>query len=235
MARKRSAGKTTKFKDQGSPKSVKRGKLEMEEAIDFAKLIGDDVVLRIFGLVPPKHLLKCALVNKNWHRLSNDEDLWKKACEEQWKGKVYVPAAKERNLSWKLRYLKADKDRTRVVLSTKELSSITWRFRFKRTAGAWWAAVDPYWMHGKDESKMMRRRFTADGRMIADEPDPLMDAGEAMQWRMLANGQIQVEDFPPLKIKRRSDWGFTLENQWVLFIADLPPSDHFLDALAASS
>jgi hypothetical protein len=235
MARKRSAGKTTKLKDQGSPKSVKRGKLEMEEAIDFAKVIGDDVALRIFGLIPPNHLLKCALVNKNWRRLSNDEDLWKKVCEEQWKGKVYVPAAKERNLSWKVRYLKADKDRTRVVLSTKELSSITWRFRFKRTAGAWWAAVDPYWMHGKDESKMMRRRFTADGRMIADEPDPLMDAGEAMQWRMLANGQIQVEDFPPLKIKRRPDWGFTLENQWVLFIADLPPSDHFLDALAASS
>lgn len=235
MARKRSAGKTTKFKGEGSSKSVKRGKLEMEDAIDFAKVIGDDVALRIFGLVPPKHLLKCALVNKNWRRLSNDEGLWKKACEQQWKEKVYVPAAKERNLSWKLRYLKADKDRTRVVLSTKELSSMTWRFRFKRTAGAWWAAVDPYWMHGKDESKMMRRRFTADGRMIADEPDPLMDAGEAMQWRMLANGQIQVEDFPPLKIKRRPDWGFTLENQWVLFIADLPPADHFLDALAASS
>lgn len=72
---------------------------------------------------------------------------------------------------------------------------------------------------------MMRRVFTNAGAMTATcgpHPDPLMAEGEAMRWRFTADGRVQVEDYPALTVKRRADWGFTMENLWVVFIAEVP-------------
>lgn len=202
--------------------------------MDFTNVLTEDITRQIFSLLPPRQLLKVALVSKQWRRLASLDQIWKEICLKQWDGKVYVPAAdSDLGLSWKSRYVKAEADRKRTTLTLEELCAMPWRFRFKRTAGTWWESIDPYWLHGKDESKMMIRTFTCDGLMIAPAGDPLMDPNEGMRWRFTAKNDVQVEDFPPLVVKRRPDWGFTLENQWVVFRADLKPGGPLAHGIVA--
>ena len=70
---------------------------------------------------------------------------------------------------------------------------------------------------------MMRRRFTAEHTLVADKEDALMGVGESMRWRFMADGRVQVEEYPALRAKRTSDWGWTLENEWVVFTAECRP------------
>ena len=198
-----------------------------EHIQDPILILGSDLGSYVFGKLEPRHLLKVTLVSRRWRALSApDSPLWEKACMKLWSNpsKVYNPAAGDKSLSWKSRYLRSDAERKRKKLTFSELTTFEWKFRFKRTAGSWWMEVDPYWINGKDESKMMKRRFAMDGTFQAiGDTDPLMSPEEVMSWRFVGdNGAVQVEDYPPLKCRRLSDWGFCLENQWVLMIADLP-------------
>lgn len=205
------------------------GKKEEDLRRDPISVLGDDIGFYVLGKLEPRHLLKATLVSRQWYALSApNSPLWQQACEKLWSkpSKVYNPAGSEHcRLSWKERYLYSDADRKRIKMNFSELTSFEWKFRFKRTAGVWWTEVDPYWVHGQDESMMMRRRFSMDGTFQAiGNSDPLMAPEDTMSWRFVGDkGAIQVEDFTPLKCSRLSDWGFCLENQWVILIADLSP------------
>jgi len=201
--------------------------------LDPIKIFTDDIIFHIFRLVPPRQLLKCNLVSSHWHRAANLPDLWEEICHDRWKGKVYVPAASQSNLTWKQKYLKAESDRqhSAATITATELTSFEWKFRFKRTAGTWFQETDPYWIHGKDESKMMRRRFIANGSIFrAPKGDPFHNENEdeEMKWKFTSAGEVQVEQYPILRVRRTTDWGFILENAWVLLIADLPIDGPFV-------
>jgi hypothetical protein len=215
--------------------------LDIISPLDPTKIFTDDILLRIFRLLPPRQLLKCNLVSYQWHQAANLPDLWEEICHNRWKGKVYIPAAGQTNLTWKQKYLRAESDRqhSAATITLAELTTFEWKFRFKRTAGAWFQETDPYWVHGKDESKMMRRRFIANGSIFqAPEGDPFKIEDEEMKWKFTLAGEVQVEQYPPLRVRRTTDWGFTLENAWVLLIADLPidgPFVHGIDAGGVTS
>ena len=78
----------------------------------------------------------------------------------------------------------------------------------------------------------MRRRFRPigpGGRAGALEappgapPDAFDNPGEPLSWRMLGNGNVQVEQYPPLRASRvPATWGWRLENEWVLFWTPAP-------------
>jgi hypothetical protein len=208
----------------------KRSKIKMWESqegdaverVDPIECLGNDLALHILRHIEPRYLLNAALVCKRWHALATSDAVWQPVCEILWEGKSYVPAKGLDLPTWKERYLRSDYERKRKKISFTELTTFEWRFRFKRTAGAWWAQIDPYWVHNKDESRMMRRRFAVDGTFQAiGQNDPLMDPHMAMSWRFVGDG-VQVEEFPVLQCSRTRDWGFVLENQWVIFKADLP-------------
>ncbi|KAG7668231.1 hypothetical protein Ndes2526B_g01052 [Nannochloris sp. 'desiccata'] len=207
--------------------------LEIITSLDPTKIFTDDILVRIFRLLPPRHLLKCNLVSSHWHRAATLPDLWKEICRDRWKNKVYIPAAGQINLTWKQKYLKAESDRqhSAATITFTELTTFEWKFRFKRTAGTWFQETDPYWVNGKDESKMMRRRFIAEGNIFqAPKGDPFRDEidGEEMKWKFTRDGEVQVEHYPPLRVRRTPEWGFILENPWVLLIADLPTGGPFV-------
>jgi hypothetical protein len=216
--------------------------VELIPYVDPTTVFTDDILVRIFRLLNPRQLLKCNLVSLNWHRAATLPELWEEICQERWNGKVYTPAAGQTNLTWKQKYLKAESDRHSSAnsITFTELTSFDWKFRFKRTAGSWFQEKDPYWVHGKDESKMMRRKFVADGSIFqAPEGDPFHDVdrvssddGENMKWRFTRSGDVQVESYPPLRVRRTPDWGFILENAWVLLIADLKVDGPFVHGVA---
>lgn len=229
----------------------------MEEiTIDPTAVLGDDLMCQILALLPPTQLLKCARVSTAWHRAATLQALWEGVCRARWEGKVYVPAAARDDLSWKQKYLLAEAQRRAgaAFISLAELTAFTWRFRFKRTAGSWFMENDPYWVHGKDEARAMRRRFRPDGRFEAPVPraDPFSpypgDDGEdePMVWRFVddrgapapgADGSagVQVNHYPPLSVRRRTDWGFVMENVWVELVADLHPGGPFQAGIPAQS
>lgn len=211
----RNASKT--FIDRGDAADVK---------FDPLLILGEDLLVEIFKNLTPKKLLKVALVSKQWRALASSDRIWEPVCRKEWKNRVYIPGGEERPHTWKSKYLRAETDRKRTAIKLEEICSFEWYFRFKRTAGpVWTQELDPYWINNKDESKMMRRRFTREHLLISPKDDAL----EYMQpdpyhWAFASNGnnRVQVDDFPPLQVKRRSkDWGWIMENEWVLFIADL--------------
>jgi F-box-like len=209
---------------------------EIMPSLDPTKIFTDDILVRIFRLLPARQLFKCNLVSSHWHRAANLPEIWEEICQTRWEGKVYIPAAGQTNLTWKQKYLKAESDRQHSAASITftELTTFDWRFRFKRQAGTWFQETDPYWVHGKDESKMMRRRFIADGSVFrAPEGDPFHDDDneEEMKWKFTRSGEVQVEHYPPLRIRRTPDWGFLLENAWVVLVADLRRDGPFVQGI----
>jgi len=94
--------------------------------------------------------------------------------------------------------------------------------------------MDPYWVSNKDDGAMMTRRFEPDGRLTAPRNDPLQGGEAPMRWRFVEGG-IQVEQYPTLVPKRRADWGFQLENQWVVFLADLKEGGEHAHGVSRSS
>ena len=212
---------------------------EMVVLLDPTQFFTNDILVHILKLLPPAQLMKCAVVSRSWRTAANLDDIWEIKCQERWNcsstetspSKVYIPAASQQYLSWKQKYMKAEAERraSSSCVTLAELTTFTWKFRFKHSAGVWFVANDPYWVHNKDESKMMRRKFTIDGKFtsvtnLSETTDPFFeDDGEPMVWRFTGAGDVnvQVNEYPPLTVRRTPDWGFVLENQWVKLIADL--------------
>jgi len=43
--------------------------------------------------------------------------------------------------------------------------------------------------------------------------------GDVMRWRFTPEKHIQVEQYPPLTMSRTSDWGWRMENAFVVFLS----------------
>jgi hypothetical protein len=91
--------------------------------------LGGDIGAIILSHLPPRQLLKCALVSTAWRDVANRPGLWRTLCTAAWAGKVYNPAASRQDLSWKQRYLMAEAERKRTVLTREEVTSNVWKFR----------------------------------------------------------------------------------------------------------
>lgn len=200
-------------------------------AVDPTNILGDDLMCAVLAHLPTRQLLKCSLVSRAWRHVARSDVLWEQACRDRWADKVYVPAAADTHLTWKQRYLKAEAQRKRssTSITFEELTAFTWKFRFKRAAGPWFQHLDPYWVHGKDESKMLKRRFTTNGRFEAPDGDPfkVTDEDEAMVWTFTGSRNVRVNEYPSLNVKRTPDWGFEMANMWVVLLADLKPNGPF--------
>jgi hypothetical protein len=94
---------------------------------------------------------------------------------------------------WKASYAAAELDARRCELTMDELTAYPWRFQFKQQ---------------RDMS--MVSRFTKDFRYHSLDHN--------FDWRFYGQEYVQVAQFPPLRISRTADdWGWQLENHWVIF------------------
>ncbi len=212
-----------------------------EPAGDPLAALGADVFTAVLAHLEPRSLLKCALVSRPWRAAAGADALWRPACERAWAGKSHAPSAAALAALppgggplWKRRFLFADADRRRSALGSHELASFEWRFRFKRTAGVSWSEIDPWWRR-KNDADAIRRRFRplGPGRRAGTlaappgaAPDAFDNPASPLRWQMLANGNVQVEQYPPLRSSRvPATWGWRLENEWVLFFTLAPAAE----------
>lgn len=127
----------------------------------------NDIFFHSFSFLDHQHLTRCSRVSREWKDISYTDSLWAELCDRVWSNKVHISQQfkemKEKHKAREaLKLSVIDSKRTHVTL--EELTSLSWRFRFKQRAGPGWTDDDPYW----NNEEPIRRRFLEDGRMVFD-------------------------------------------------------------------
>lgn len=103
---------------------------------------------------------------------------------------------------WKASYAYALRDATRREITPEELTGQAWVFFMKQNA------------------YMCEFKFKPDGRI---ESNMRGGVDRESRWKFVGYSprRVQVDEYPPLTVSRRpDDWGFRLENEYVLFYSD---------------
>lgn len=166
----------------------------------------------------PTELLDVSLVSKAWLQLAAEESLWEAHCSRSWEGKLCIPDTAHL-AKWRQKWLLAEADSHRTQLTTDELCSYSWTFRFRPAAGAFWMAMDPFYHSGQP---MLRRFFTC-GHLVSETAnDPLWGPHES-RWRFSKSSLgkrghfLKINHWPCLSISRTADWGWEMSNEWVCY------------------
>jgi len=135
--------------------------------------------------------------------------LWLEFCRQRWEDKQNIALTPQKirgsrtsTETYKLKYMKAERDSQRTDITKEELVSFKWKFSFNG------GSVHSYPKFKRDHtlvvySREMRWKFTAD-RSIQVEPYP----------------PLKVKAYPPLKVTRNShDWSWQLTNNYVCFLS----------------
>jgi len=170
------------------------------QTFDFQEL-PDEVKLEIFTFLNQSTLLVCSEVCTEWKALADDDALWIEHCRNKWADKQNhsLTHIREKRLrapgrSWKRLYYEAEKDARRSFINKDELCSHKWKFTFQ---GFHW------------RSAMMYPVFREDYKFIMDD--------SVLDWRFTGDSRVQVEEYPPLTASRTADWGWRMENHYVVF------------------
>ena len=97
-----------------------------------------------FCAVP--ELCSTAVVNKNFHKWSNQDCYWKDHCLKRWNGKLGTSKIRDRFKTWKQRYAWGEYDKYRGVIRNDEICYYSWKLIYNGT-----------------ESRMGLRKFQEDG------------------------------------------------------------------------
>ena len=210
-----------------------------------APMLPLEILYLVFKYLDPKDLSTVGLVSKHFHQV-NVDSLWRQHCKLKWKNKLNfdfklfyranfqlcandlsikelksilqdrrinfahliekkefcqeVMNSNPRNAvayssKWKSSYIAAEKDAKRDRLEKHELCTKRWVFRFKQ-----WPREQPGMLAKFNED------YTYKSHLIDGD----------MRWRFYA-GDVQVEQYPPLRPTRCEDWGWRLDNEYVVF------------------
>ncbi|KAK9863100.1 hypothetical protein WJX84_010564 [Apatococcus fuscideae] len=211
--------KVTKQTDLRQPKAAIRKSSKGSSAWkDQTNKLPEALVEEVLKQLSPSDTISCALVSKRWRRASASSIVWKPRCKELWNGKQYQPSCD--SLNFKEMYVASLADAKRTDLQLKELCSLTWTFRFKHQAGHYWTSFDPYWTKA---GPMMQRKFHPDGSLTGDPAHhPFWNAAWESRWRFTKSSLgkrgffVKVNHWPALSISRTPDWGWKMENCWVV-------------------
>ncbi|KAJ3106502.1 hypothetical protein HDU96_008210 [Phlyctochytrium bullatum] len=100
---------------------------------------------------------------------------------------------------WKASFVVAELDASRVDITKEELCTFEWTFRMNY----------PDW----PENHLVRAKFNRD---YTYESDLSFGQDRKMSWRFYMK-DIQVEQYPPLHVRRAKDWGYILDNGYAIF------------------
>ncbi|KAJ3344936.1 hypothetical protein HDU83_004589 [Entophlyctis luteolus] len=100
---------------------------------------------------------------------------------------------------WKASFIVAELDSKRTRLTVDEISNSDWIFRYD----VW------------PQDRYVSVKFNRDGTFGSTE----MMGSDVMNWRLCDDeGDVQIEDFPQLRVIRRPDWGYVLRNYRAVFL-----------------
>ena len=193
----------------------------------------------------PKHLLDMSTTSTYFFSQCTSDVLWKIHLDNLWSNKIYVPKKflRQSGKCYK-KYFESLKDSKRKCITRDELTSFTWFFRFKESAGSHWINLDPFWSSVREdpdrEPKCISHKFTNSGRLqrLDKNETNLRAPWDHFRWSFVGGGRdadrgfkIRVNNFPPYVISRHSNWGFICESCWVVQVSfPFPPihQDHEL-------
>lgn len=171
---------------------------------------------------------RCSRVCKFWNAVSRQNSLWRELCISLWSDKVFIPDHfKTLNNSGRSReaFINSLMDSKRTAITSEELSSILFYFRFKEVAGSYWTDQDPFWQ----KQEPLRINFSPEGRLVGFPWDILQ-----AKWRFVDNSgrtcqsrgsfirvSVNERSVPTYMVSRHSNWGFILQ---VVLNAVLIPS-----------
>lgn len=109
---------------------------------------------------------------------------------------------------WKASYFAAQADSTRRAITMEELVGSTWTFVFKHPEMQAWLTAQ--------KIEFVCANFNEDFSYKSDL-DWIRGHDEGLSWYFSGPNGVRVGDYPELQPARTSDWGWTLENEYVLF------------------
>jgi hypothetical protein len=193
------------------------------KGVNFFRLVhlerAEEILLSSFlQLKDHRCVVRCSRVCKFWNAVSRQNILWREMCISLWSDKVFIPECfKTLNTSGRSReaFINSLMDSKRTSITSDELSSILFYFRFKEVAGSYWTDQDPFWQ----KQEPLRITFNTDGRLVGFPWDVL----EA-KWRFVDKSgktcqtrgsfiRVSVNDrsVPTYMVSRHSNWGFILQ------------------------
>lgn len=104
----------------------------------MVKCLTDENIIEILKYLTPQELLFCVSLVDKWMRvISLHDSLWIPLVERALLHKCYVPTYLTSLLksSARLCFIAGIQEAQRCFLTSQELTSFTWSFRFKSTAG----------------------------------------------------------------------------------------------------
>ena len=199
---------------------------------DPVEFLGEDIADIVFSFLDPWSLRRCSFVSRAWRRLALCDKRWQRLCSDLWADKKYVPLAIKNRLPAASAYWASLRDAERDVVSREELCSFTWAFRFKHQDLPWMLS-HPFWRF----MPLLYRRFHEDGSISAAADDPIFGRHETI-WRFAIAGstdgseeassssnggernqgrRVRVTHWPALTLSRRPDWGWLMQNHYVVY------------------
>ncbi|KAL9237739.1 hypothetical protein vseg_012252 [Gypsophila vaccaria] len=196
-----------------------KNKREGNKVCDPVDVIGEDLMMRVFGRLDARSLVYSLLVSRFWFSLASSDLLWSPLCEQLWVGKAHIPRrSKVPGLSKVACYSRAVTDGKRVRITRDDLCDHAWTFHFTETAPTYWKNIDPYWT---GEGPLLRRYFNPDGSLTADPEDKVWGGHEStytvvtsvtVDGGVTRENYVRVNRWPRMRVSRRQDWGWDLSN-----------------------
>lgn len=199
----------------------------MADTSDLCESLPLEMLRSIIRFLDAEDLNQCKLLNSSWREAATTPYIWQELCEQLWKDKVYVPQ-KFRDMLHSdptTAYYESKRDSTRDVITTEELLSFDWWFRFKEIPGAWYSDRDP-WMNGRQPSL---HKYQKDG-VIKIKGEFSGAAPDRRYWQWLEEDNvkegswIQICQYPSYKVHRTANWGWMQQSELALLINwPIPP------------
>jgi len=176
--------------------------------------INADCIISVMSFLGPSDISRCCCVCKQLQALGLLDAVWRPITERLCAGKLHLlPVASDAR--WRDVYAASCAEASRTEITERDLTQLTWLFRFKRAAG--WGSVEP-----------CQAVFTPDGQLLRfnlDGGEPV-DPGFAVSWRItksrgaLRGTFVKCNHYPSTIPARTDRWGWRLESEWVMYTTD---------------
>ncbi len=179
----------------------------------------EEVLSSIFAHVEDHRCIEaCSAVCTIWRCVARQEDLWSAMCNRLWASKVYIPSKFEVLRATghaRKAFIGSFIDSKRTTMKLDEITSSSFRFRFKESAGSYWTDQDPFWQ--KQDPILVT--FNADGS-VAGFPWDILDItwnfvdddGKVCAERgSLVGVSVNQRVVPRYTVSRHTNWGFILQ------------------------
>ncbi|CAI2183950.1 6188_t:CDS:2 [Funneliformis geosporum] len=173
--------------------------------MEFTQRLPSEVFLAIFKELDSKTLCSLSLVSKGCNSFAIDNHVWSQLALKRWEGKQGMKEIHSepheiwfrKAGTWKKVYGLVEQEARRNKLNTDDLAETTWCFKF-----------NSFEFPHIGTPKFHRNGIYTHREMM----------GGQLSWKFTNEGQVRVDQFPPLKPYRSTtDWSFKMRNVHITF------------------